>query len=295
MSKKIQTGDRVFSVTVIAVLCLLTLIVLFPLVHVVAASFSSPAAVTAGKVTFYPVEFSLRGYEAVFKYKNVMSGYKNSLIYTLLGTLINVSMTLITAYPLAKKDLPFRGTILKLFTFTMFFGGGMIPNYILLKDLHMLNKVWAMVIPGAISVYNMIIMRTFIQENIPGELYEAADIDGCSDFHYLLRIVIPLSKASIAVISLFYAVGHWNAYFDAFLYLSDPKLKPLQIILREILILNTINQEQLLAEGENIAQQGMAELLKYSLIIAASVPVLLLYPFIQKYFVKGVMIGSIKG
>jgi len=292
---RMSWDDRIFHLATEIVLGLLTLIVFLPLLHVVSASFSAPAAVVAGRVTLWPVDLSLRGYQAVFQYNSVLVGYRNSLFYTVLGTFINLTMTLLAAYPLAKKDLPFKNGVMFLFTFTMFFSGGMIPNYLLLRDLNMLNKVWAMVIPGAISIYNMIIMRTFIQANIPQELYEAAEIDGCNDFLFLYRMVIPLSKAVIAVVTLYYAVGHWNSYFNAFLYLNDPDMKPLQIVLREILILNSINQEQLLLADETIAQQGMAELLKYAIIIVSSLPVLIMYPFVQRYFIKGVMIGSIKG
>lgn len=296
MSKKRNSmDDRIFHFITEVLLGVLLIIVLIPLVHVVAASFSSPSAVVAGRVRLWPVDFSFAGYEAVFKYKSVLNGYRNTILYTVLGTLINVCMTMLVAYPLAKRDLPFRNGVMFLFTFTMFFSGGMIPNYLLLRNLKMLDRVWAMIIPGAISVYNMIITRTFLQSNIPLELNEAAEIDGCNDFVYLWKIVLPLSKSVLAVITLYYAVGHWNSYFNAFLYLNNPSLKPLQLVLREILILNTINQEQLLMAEETTAQQGMAELLKYALIIVSSVPVLIMYPFVQRYFVKGVMIGSIKG
>lgn len=288
-------SDRVFAVLVNTILMALVLIVLFPLLHIVASSFSAPAAVVAGRVTIWPVDFSLRGYEAVFQYKSIGVGYRNTILYTVLGTATNIFMTICAAYPLAKRNLPLRNPIMMLFTFTMFFSGGMIPNYLLLRDLKLLNKIPAMIIPGAISAYNMIIMRTFFQETIPQELGEAAEIDGCNEFLFLVRIVLPLSTAAIAVVALYYAVGHWNSYFSAFLYLSDPKLKPLQIVLRDILILNQINQEQLLMADEYIAQQGMAELLKYSIIIVSSLPVLALYPMVQRYFVKGVMIGSVKG
>ena len=295
MRIRMSMSDRLLSVVVHVVLGFILIIVFFPLMHVVAASLSSPAAVAAGKVSIWPVEFSFLGYGAVFKYSIIMVGYRNSLVYTALGTLVNVGMCLIAAFPFALRDLPFRGALLRFFTFTMFFSGGMIPSYILMRDLGLLNTIWAMVIPGALGVYNMIIMRTFIQSNIPNELYEAADMDGCGDFRYLLSIVIPLSKASVAVIALFSAVGHWNAYFNAFLYLSDPNMRPLQIVLRDILIMNSFGQNELLQEGENIIRLGMDQLMKYSLIIVASLPVLIMYPFVQKYFVKGVMIGSIKG
>ena len=271
------------------------MIVLLPLLNVVANSFSAPSAVVAGRVKVWPVDFAVRGYQAVFEYDSVLIGYRNSFIYMLAGTALNLVMTMLAAYPLSNSKLPYRNMFMMLFTFTMFFGGGMIPNYLLLRDLKMLNTIWSMIVPGAISVYNMIIVRTFIQSNIPLELSEAAELDGCNEFLYLLKIVLPLSKAVIAVIALYYAVGHWNSYFNAFLYLNDPDKKPLQLVLREILVLNSINQEQLLMADENQAQIGMAELLKYSVIIVASLPVIIMYPFVQRYFVKGVMIGSVKG
>lgn len=297
MATKVKTplDDKIYYVVTNVVLGLIMLIVLMPLINVIANSFSAPSAVVAGRVKFWPVEFSVRGYEAVFEYDSVLTGYKNSFIYMVVGTVINLVMTMLAAYPLANPKLPYRNAFMMMFTFTMFFGGGMIPNYLLLRDLRMLNTIWAMVIPGAISVYNMIIMRTFIQSNIPMELIEAAELDGCNEFLYLTKIVLPLSKAVIAVIALYYAVAHWNSYFNAFLYLNDPDKKPLQLVLREILVLNSINQEQLLMAEENQAQIGMAELLKYSVIIVASLPVIIMYPFVQRYFVKGVMIGSVKG
>ena len=297
MATKVKTpvDDKIYYAVTGVILFLITMIVLLPLLNVVANSFSEPADVIAGRVKFWPTRFSLRGYEAVFEYKSVMVGYRNSFYYMFLGTFINLVMTMLAAYPLAKQNLPYRNAVMLLFTFTMFFGGGMIPNYLLLRDLKMLNSVWAMVVPGAISTYNMIIMRTFIQNSIPNELAEAAEIDGCNEFFYLVRIVLPLSKAVIAVVALYYAVGHWNTYFNAFLYLNDPDMKPLQLVLREILILNSINEEQLLMSDENVAQQGMADLLKYAIIIVASLPVIVMYPFVQRYFVKGVMIGSVKG
>jgi len=212
-----------------------------------------------------------------------------------LGTLINVVMTLVCAYPLARKGLPHRKTLTFFFTFTMLFSGGMIPNYLLLRDLNMLNTVWAMLVPGAISVYSMIIARTFISTSIPDELLEAAQIDGCNDFRFFFLFVLPLSKAVIAVIAMQYAVGHWNAYFNAFIYLTKKELYPLQVFLREILVMNQIAANNILDPEAAVAMQGLADLLKYSLIVISSAPILCIYPFFQKYFVKGVMIGSIKG
>ena len=289
------TGDRAYYFIVNTVLTLLLLAVMYPLVYIVSASFSSPLAVSAGKVFLWPVDFSLEGYKAVFKSKDILSGYMNTFLYTGVGTLINVSMTMIAAYPLSRRDLPGRNLFMLLFTFTMVFNAGMIPMYILMKNLNFINTIWAMVIPGAISVYNMIITRTYIQSNIPNELLEASVIDGCSDARYFTSILLPLSKSVLAVITLFYAVGHWNAYFNAFLYLSDRKLFPLQIVLRDILVANTIDVSTVIDPELQQAKQGLADLLKFSLIIVSSVPVLMLYPFIQKHFVRGVMIGSVKG
>jgi multiple sugar transport system permease protein/putative aldouronate transport system permease protein len=292
---RLSRGDRIYYTVIHVILALLLIIVLYPLIFVVSSSFSSPNAVVSGQVFLWPVEPSVEGYRAVFENGDVLTGYGNTIVYTLLGTLINVALTLVAAYPLSRKDLPGRSFFLFLFTFTMIFNGGMIPTYILIKDLHMINTMWAMIVPGALSVYNMMITKTFLQESIPGELFEAAQIDGCSDFRYFFSIVLPLSKAIIAVLVLFYAIGHWNAYFNAFLYLNDRSLFPLQLFLREILIANTIDANAIVDPEVAAAKQGMANLLQYSLIIVSTVPVMCLYPFVQKYFVKGVMIGSIKG
>lgn len=203
-------------------------------------------------------------------------------------------MTMIAAFSLSKRDVPFSNLVMGLFTFTMLFSGGIIPSYMLYKDLHILNTRWVMILPGAISVYNMIIARTFIQ-NIPYDLWEAAEIDGCSEFRFFFSIVLPLSVTVITVLSLYYAVSHWNSYFDAFMFLNDQKMMPLQVKLREILILNTIDADKLVDSDTASAREGMAEMLKYALIIVSSAPVLCLYPFVKRYFMRGVMIGSIKG
>ena len=295
---KIRTSasDKRFYFTVNLILGLVTLIVLVPLIFIVMASFSAPEAVNSGKVLLWPVDFTLDGYKAVFKHKLLGVSYLNTFFYTIAGTAVNISMTMIAAYPLARKDLPFKGVILFLFTFTMLFSGGTIPTYILMGQLHMINTRWVMIIPGAISVYNMIIARTFLQ-NIPGELEEAATIDGCSDFQYFFRIALPLSGTVIAVLTLYYAVAHWNDYFTAFLYLSKREYYPLQIVLREVLIANSVSANDIAdMDAETmLARQGMKDLLKYGLIIVSSAPILALYPFVRKYFLKGVMIGALKG
>ena len=293
--ERISNRDRLFYLLINLFVGLLTLMVLYPLIYIVSSSFSSPAAVSAGKVTLWPVDFSLRGYQAVFEYKSVFIGYRNTIFYTVVGTLINVAMTMLAAYALARKTLPGRGFFTFLFTFTMMFNGGLIPNYILMKDLHIINTVWAILLPGAISAYNLVVTRTFIQNTIPDDLLEAAHIDGCSDTQFFFQFVLPLSKAVMAVITLYYAVTHWNAYFKAFIYLNDRSLYPLQIYLREILIMNSLDTESIMDPDQMEAMQGMADLLKYSLIVVSTAPILCIYPFLQRYFIKGVMIGSLKG
>ena len=292
---KHSTGDRVFYIFVNIVLTLLLITVLYPLIFVLSASFSSGVAVSSGQVLLWPVELSVESYMAVFKHPEILTGYKNTIFYTVAGTFINLAMTMILAYPLSRDDLPGRGFFTFLFAFTMWFSGGLIPSYLLMRDIRFINTIWVMIIPGAISVYNMILVRTNIQSNIPKELLEATSIDGCSDFQYFIHVVLPLSKAVMAVIVLFYAVGHWNAYFNGFIYLTNRKLIPLQVILREILVKNQVDMT-LIADPElAVAIQGLADVLKYALIVVAMVPILCVYPFIQRYFVKGVMIGSIKG
>ena len=296
-SRKIKDSrsDRMFYITVNVVMFIVLLIVLIPLINVVASSFSSGRAIQGGRVFLWPVEPSLQGYRTVFAYKTVVSGYLNSIQYMVIGTVLNVAITLLCAYPLARRTLPFRNFFMFLFTFTMYFGGGLIPGYLQVKNLGLLNTMWALILPGVLSVYNMIITRTFIQNSIPHEMLEAAQIDGCNDIRFFFTMVLPLSKAIIAVITLYYAVGHWNSWFGAFLYLSDRELYPLQLILRDILVVSQIDLT-LIDDPELIDQMlGLADLLKYSLIVIATLPMMCIYPFVQKFFIKGVMIGSIKG
>lgn len=294
--KKIGSmSDKTFEIVLTIIISIIGIVVAYPLIYILASSFSSPEAVMSGKVWLFPVDFNLEGYKAVFRTNDVLIGYRNSLFYMVLGTVINVIMTLITAYPLSRSDMPGQGLLMMLFTFTMIFSGGMIPGYLLVKDLGMLNTVWSMVIPGAMTVHNMIITRTFIINTIPKEMRDAAQIDGCSDIQYFSKMVLPLSGSVIAVITLYYAVGHWNAYMNAFMYLTDKELYPLQIFLRQILISNQVEAELLVDEFGNAMTQGLSELLKYSLIVVASFPVMMIYPLVQKHFVKGVMIGAVKG
>ena len=293
--KHYSLNDKLFYIVITALLTMFFILVLYPCIYVISASFSSGTAVQSGKVVLFPVDFSLEGYKTVFHTKTVWTGFRNSLFYTFAGTAINIVMTLTAAYCLSRDDLPGRNAVMLIFTFTMFFNGGMITSYILVQNLHLLNTVWSLLLPGAIGVYNLIIAKTFIQNSIPGELLEAARIDGCSDFMYFIRIVLPLSKAIVAVLVLFYGVGHWNSYFNAMIYLHDKALYPLTLFLREILMADQIDPSTV-TDPELQAQLAQAAgVIKYALIVVSMVPVLLIYPFIQKYFVKGVMIGSVKG
>ena len=294
--RKIQdpAGDRLLYAFIHVVMILLLIVTTYPLIYVLSASFSSPRAVGNGQVVLWPVEFSLRGYKEVFEYQVIWLGYKNTIFYTVVGTLINVVMTMMAAFALSKKSLPGRGMFTFLFTFTMLFSGGLVPTYLQLRSLGIVNTRWSLLLPGAISVYNMVVTRTFIQ-NIPGELSEAAEIDGCSHFKYFFLILLPLSKAILAVISLYYAVGHWNSYFSALIYISDRNLYPLQIFLRDVLVLNSVDPSSILDPEEAQALEGMRDLLKFSMIVVSTVPILCIYPAIQKYFAKGVMVGSLKG
>ena len=296
--KRTRIRDDVgFNIVNYTILTVILLIVAYPLIYIVSASFSSTAAVMANRVWLWPVEPSLKGYEAVFNNKDILIGFGNSIFYTLAGTFVNLVVTLAAAYPLSRRDLRPRNFIMLVFSFTMFFAGGMIPSYLLVSNLGLLNTRWSVILPGALNVYNMIIARQFFASNIPTELLEASQLDGCSDFQFIFRVVVPLSGAIVAVFGLFFAVGHWNAYFSALLYIGDRKKYPLQVFLREILIQNTIDASMTgsVSIEDEVVKQGLEDLLKYSLIIVASVPVLIIYPFVQKYFVKGVMIGSLKG
>jgi multiple sugar transport system permease protein/putative aldouronate transport system permease protein len=295
MKTKLARGDTVYYFIAYTAVVFLVLVVLYPMVYIVSASFSAAGAVNAGRVWLFPVNPSLYNYKMVLQYKSVYLGYRNTLFYTFAGTLVNVMVTVICAYPLSRKDLFGRGFFTFLFTFTMIFSGGMIPSYILMRNLKLINTVWVMIIPGAINVTNMIVTRTYFQSSIPGELLEASKLDGCSDAQYFFKVLLPLSHSVIAVITLFYAVGHWNAYFSAFLYLSNRNLYPLQLFLRQILVQNQFSGEIL--EDPEMAEQllGIQEVLKYAIIVLSTAPLMCFYPFAQKHFVKGVMIGSLKG
>lgn len=292
---RLSREDKILNGIVYFFMILLLIILCYPLIYVLSSSFSSGQAVSSGKVLLWPVDFSTTGYKIVFNYKLIWTGYKNTLIITFVGTLLNLSLTILAAYPLSRKDFKGGKFYMTLFLIVMFFSGGIIPTYILMSNLHLTDSLWSIVLGNAISVYNMIIMRTFFRNSIPYELFEAARIDGVSDIGYLFKIVLPLSKSIIAVITLYYAVAHWNAYFNAMLYIRDRKLYPLQLVLRDILNASQVDLSQI-QDAEVLAQMiGSADLIKFSLIVVSTVPILVAYPFVQRFFEKGVMIGSVKG
>lgn len=291
---KRRMGDKIFDVVNYTFLSFITLIVLYPLIYIVSASFSSPYAVTSGQVWLFPKDLSLVGYRTVFKNAKILSGFFYAVYRTILGSMIGVTVTILAAYPLSVKDFKGRGLFTGILTFTMLFGGGLIPSFLNIKQLGMYGTYWALVIPGAVSVYQVIITRTFLQSSIPYDLYESACLDGCSDFAYLRKVILPLSKPILAVLVMYIAVAHWNDYFNAMIYLKSNRY-PLQVILREIILQNQIDPTNMVDIDTMLKMQGLSELLKYSLIVISSLPMLMLYPFIQKHFVKGVMIGAIKG
>ena len=289
-------SDIVFETTVIILLALLTFTIIYPLYFVVIASFSDAKAVIGGRVIFLPTDVTLENYAECFKNGDLMMGYKNSFLLLIIGTSIYLFLTSLCAYPLSRRDLWGRNGIMMYCTIPMFFGGGLIPTYLLVtRTLGLGNSWWAVIFVGGVSTYNMIIMRTFFMSSIPFELQEAAEIDGCSPFRTLVSIILPLSIPVICVIGLYYGVGIWNSYFSALIYVSDKNLWPLQLFLRQILI----NADLSAVDGGDVADMARramrAEIIKYAICVLASIPMRVIYPFIQRYVVKGVMIGSVKG
>ncbi len=296
-TKKIReaNSDRALNRILYGIFVFYILIILYPLIYVVSSSFSSGSAVTSGKVVLFPVDFSTTGYQLVFKNSAVWTGFRNSVLYTVVGTSINMLLTIMTAYPLSRKDLPYRKIFTIFFIIPLFFSGGLVPSYILMTRLHLNNTMWAYILSGTLNIFNMILMRTYFQNSIPEDLHDAAQIDGVSDIGYLLKVVLPLSKPIIAVITLYYAVSHWNSYFDAMIYFRDRDLYPLQLVLRSLLQSTTVNMSEI-SEGEVLAKMiGAADLIKYAMVVVSTVPIMIIYPFVQKHFKKGVMIGSVKG
>nr|WP_308625574.1 carbohydrate ABC transporter permease [uncultured Eisenbergiella sp.] len=294
MWSKKSRGDKVFDIVLISISLLIILVIAYPLYFVIIASFSQPEAVLGGKLRLLPVGFNLESYKMVLTERKVWVGYRNTLLYTVFGTFINLVLTTLAAYALSRKDMPWRTPLTFFISFTMLFGGGMIPVYMVVRNLHLTDTPWAMIIPNAIATYNLLVMKNYFQSSIPEELQEAAAIDGCSHFKTLMKVVLPLSTPILAVIVLFYAVGHWNAFFNAVIYLRNQELFPLQIVLRDILLQNSL--EAVGGDLTGMYEKVMrGETMKYALIIVASAPVIIMYPFVQKYFVKGIMVGAIKG
>lgn len=293
---------RLFDVVNITLLLLLTFICIYPLYYTVIASFSDYIPVATGKISFWPVDFTTLAYEAVFENPEIWLGYRNTIIYTVCGTLFNLFLTIPTAYVMSKKKMFGHTLFTWFFLITMYFSGGMVPTYLLYKNLNLINNPMIMIVTGGLSVYNMIVARTYFSSSIPESLFESVRIDGGSEFDQFFRITMPLAKPVVAVITLYYAVGHWNSYFNAMMYLSNKKYHPLALVLRRILILNeNVVSDDLLANMdvrilEDLTQKAnMAVVMKYALVLISSLPLLIAYPFVQKYFVKGVMIGSVKG
>ncbi len=293
-------ADRIFSVLNHTLIALALLICLYPLYYTVIASLSDPMEVTRGHVAFTVKGFTLDSYKTVFEYRPLWRGYRNTLIYTVVGTAYNLLLLLPASYALSRKALRGRGIVTAFFIITMYFGGGMIPTYLNIKSLNLLDNPWVMILPGAFSVYNMIITRTFYASNFPDELAEAAQIDGAGEIRIFLQLALPLSTAIIGVMALYHAVSRWNSYFSALLYLSNSDLYPLQLVLRNVLLQDNgiaINMDSMSTEElmDAARRQRLAETMKYAVIFIANAPVLALYPFVQKYFTKGVMVGSVKG
>jgi putative aldouronate transport system permease protein len=288
-----KSDEKIFDVVVNILSALIVVVVLYPLIFIVSASFSDPALVLNGEVVLLPKHITIEAYKNVFHNDQIWHSYGNTILYTVVGTLINLIMTTLAAYPLSRPDLPGRGIIMFFVTLTMFFSGGIIPSYLLVKNLGMVDTMWALVIPGAIATYNLIVMRTYFQSSIPWEIQEAAHIDGCSNWKLLTHVILPLSKPILAVMILFYAVGHWNSFFNALIYIRSKDMYPLQLVLREMLLISQADSFD--SSAGMVDKVLLAESIKYVVIIISSLPVLLMYPFVQKHFVKGVMIGSLKG
>ena len=302
-SPRLSGSDRVFVTVNTVLLSLIFLITLYPILFVISASFSDPKAVSTGRMILLPISPNLDGYQYIFKYREIWIGYANTFFYTIFGTLLNLAVTLPAAYALSRRDMKGRGALMTVFLFTMYFSGGLIPGYLNVRDFGLLNTRWVLLISGLLSVYNLIVARSFFSSTIPWEMHEAAFLDGCGDFRAFFKIVMPLSKPILVVMMLYYGIGHWNSYFNAMIYLRDRSLFPLQVFLREILTQSKF-AEMAMASGDYYDASAMAELtrqaetadkIKYGVIVVATAPMMILYPWLQKYFAKGVMIGSVKG
>lgn len=287
-------SDLAFDIIVYGISALVLIIILYPIYFIVVASFSDPYAVSGGKVWFYPIGFTLDGYKELLEHSNIWLGYWNTILYTFFGVAVGLAVNIPAAFALSRRDLPGRRIFMFLFVFTMFFNGGLIPTFLTIKDFNLYDSVLVMIVPFSVSVYNIIVARTFFSSSIPADLWDASQIDGCGNLRYFFQIVLPLSKAILAVIGLWIAVGQWNSYFNALIYLKNSDLYPLQLILRDILITNNVQSSLGTGEAAEIALR-LSNLMRYSVIIISTVPIMLIYPFVQKYFNHGVMIGAVKG
>lgn len=292
--RQVTGKDLAFNIVLYAICIIILLIVVYPLYFIVIASFSNPTEVANGKVWLWPSQFTVDGYKEILRHAEIWVGYRNTIFYTVAGTLIGLAVNIPAAYALSRRDLVGRKVITFYFIFTMFFNGGLIPTYFTIRDFGLYNSFWVMVLPFSVVVYHIIIARTFFDSSLPQGLLDAAQIDGCSNLRFFFQIALPLSKAVLAVIALYTAVAQWNAYFNALVYIKDDGLKPLQLIIRNILI----TKQSITGTGDGLAAQEarrLSELMKYAVIIVTTVPIMCVYPFVQKYFSKGVMIGAIKG
>ena len=291
---KMGTGDKIFTTVNVIIMIFVCLIIVYPLYYVVLASITDPVIVSSGKLLLYPESMYLEGYKTTLGYKPLWIGYWNTIRYTVVGTIVSLICTIPAGYALSRKDLFGRKPIMFLFTFTMFFSGGIVPLFLTVKNLHIYNTIWAMVLPVAVSAYNLIVCRSFFESGVPDELLEAAQLDGCSDFGFFFRIAIPISSTIIAVMTLFYATAMWNQFFNSLMFLQDEDMMPLQVILRNLVLMNQSNQMGSSA-AEAVMKQKLADQLKYCVVVVSAFPLLCVYPFVQKYFAKGVTIGAVKG
>lgn len=298
---KESRGDKLFLISTYIYLGLALLVVLYPLIYILSASISSPQDVNSGAMWLFPKNVTLDGYKLVFENPKIWNGYWNTIVYTVVGTLVNLAVTLPASYALSRSDFVGRQLFMGLILFTMFFSGGIVPTYLLVKNLGLINSMWALILPVAASVWNIVVARTFFQTTIPKELQEAAHIDGCTNLKLFIRIILPLSAPIVAVMALFYGVSHWNSYFPSLIYLNDEAKYPLQMVLRQILVLQEMSAETTGASINGEVASAMnnkaetASLIKYGVIVVSTLPIVAVYPFLQRYFVQGVMIGSVKG
>ena len=290
-----RIADPTFNIVTVGLLLLAAAAIIYPLYFIVIASVSDPNLIAQGKVWLLPQGFTLEGYETLFKNDALVRGFGNSLLYTGVGTVVSVSIILCTGYALSRRDMPGRNFFMILFIITMFFDGGLIARYLVVRDLGLLNTMWAVILPGAVGVWNLIIARTFFETNVPAELREAAQIDGANDFRFFFKVALPLTKPLIALMAMTHIVAYWNSYFDAMIYLNDESMYPLQLVLRNVLIQSQASASLDTGSIDSYAAaQRLGELIKYGMIVVSTVPLLIIFPFLQKYFVKGATLGALK-